>query len=84
MMFRNSVYGVGRCFSGGFMGTWGPWGMFIGLGLTILFVSLIFIILHKKRNGNNDENLLNLLKDRYVNGEISEEEYLKKKNILNK
>lgn len=84
MMFRNSAYGIGRCFSGLGMGAWGPWGMLIGLGITILVVSLVIILFQRNRRSNTNEHLLDVLKERYVNGEITEEEYLTKKNILNK
>lgn len=84
MMFRNGVDGVGRCLFGGYMTSWGPWGMIFGLGMVILLVSLVFMLLQNKRSGNSDADLLNLLKERYVSGEISEEEYLAKKNTLAK
>jgi len=84
MMFRNSMQGFGRCFSNGYGGAWGPWGMIIGLGLTILVISLIFMMVSKKKGHSSDENLLNILKEKFVNGEITEEEYLSKKNTLSK
>ncbi len=58
-------------------------GLMFIIGL--LFVLVIGYFLLKKRNFNsfeNNESPTDVLKKRYVNGEISKEEYLEKKDIL--
>jgi len=55
--------------------------MFIGL---ILIGVVIYIIYREKGFDflNKSEDSLDKLKERYINGEISEEEYIKMKDVL--
>lgn len=73
----HGVFAFGRLNGGGlFM-------MIVGLVLIIALVYFVF----KKGNfhsGMSSETPLDFLKKRYVNGEISEEEYLQKISILKK
>ena len=82
MMYFNRGYDGFNRFSGCFgSGYFGPWGMFIGMGIIILIVALVvWAILKKKKD--NDPILLSL-KEKFVRGEITEEEYLSKKRALN-
>lgn len=78
MYFRgsNEIGSNLRFFMGGCM-------MLIMVAVVLL---LIFIILHFTRKKNKNQigkDALELLKMKLVKGEISEEEYLKKKNFLN-
>lgn len=78
MYFRgsNEIGSHLRFFMGGCM-------MLIMVAVVLL---LIFIILHFTRKKNKNQigkDALELLKMKLVKGEISEEEYLKKKNFLN-
>ncbi|SEK56653.1 putative membrane protein [Carnobacterium iners] len=56
--------------------------------LVVLLVIVLSIYMIKKNNNDNKinrdnkESALNISDKRYANGEIDEEEYLKKKNIL--
>ena len=65
-----------------------PYGgglIMMGLGLILLLVAAYFLF--KKGGsltGETKESPLDLLKKRYVNGEISREEYQEKKDILGK
>ena len=82
MMYFNRGFGgfdrVDGCFGYGYFE---PWGMFIGLGIIILIVALVvWAVLKKKKE--NDPILLSL-KEKFVRGEITEEEYLSKKRTLN-
>jgi uncharacterized membrane protein len=50
-------------------------------------VAVLVVVLVKalrKKGGSNEDEALGLLKTRYATGEITEEEYLKKKQILGK
>jgi putative membrane protein len=81
MYFNRGFDGYSRfngCFGSGYFG---PWGMFIGLGIIVLIVALVvWAVLKKKKE--NDPILLSL-KEKFVRGEITEEEYLSKKRTLN-
>jgi uncharacterized membrane protein len=48
-------------------------------GLVIIVVALLLWFRGKNKNGNQG---LNSLKELYVKGEITEEEYLKRKNVI--
>lgn len=54
----------------------------------IILVVLLFIFMNSSGRGNNisfnrdENNALDILDKRFANGEISEEEYLKKRSIL--
>ncbi len=79
MMFARGAYGIGRCLGGGFFG---PWHMMIGLGILIAVAAVIILLVRKNKATGNDDDLLAMLKERYVRGEISEEEYISKRNTL--
>lgn len=79
MMFTRSVYGFGRCLGAGFFG---PWYMLIGLGLTLAVAAVVILLMRKNKSSGNDDDLLAMLKERYVSGEITEEEYISKRNTL--
>lgn len=63
-------------------------GVYFGLWHYVILISIILIfvaIIYSKKNNNISKNeALNLLKKMYVNGELSDEEYINKKNILEK
>lgn len=76
-------------------GFWGygiggnSWMWMVGFGLIKLLVIAIVIlwitkyfIKNNKRYNNFSNNAMHILHERYVNGEIDEEEYLRKKKIL--
>lgn len=78
MMFYN---GLGRGFGcGGF----GMFHSFWGIGLTLVIVGLIFFMLMRNKNtsGKSTKNALYELDMRFASGEISEEEYTSRKNVL--
>ena len=72
----------GNCFWGyGFMG---PLMMLGFILITALVVYLIFRSSKKRQLQSTSTDALNLLQIRFVKGEITEEEYLQKKNLLSK
>ena len=73
--FCNGLFSFGRYNYGDFF--------MMGLGLIIVLV-IIFFLFKKGTFGvsNNSDSPLETLQKRYVNGEISQEEFLEKKEIL--
>lgn len=70
--------------NGGFWGM--PWMMIFGLIFWIIIILLVVYIAKNFFTGyrkDNKEELLNILKRRLANGEISEEEFERIKKILN-
>lgn len=97
MMFergREGVEGAFNCFRDGFSrdgymmsgGYFSFYHMIFGMIVIIAIVVAIVLFFksRKKLVNNPTEELLFTLKQRYVNGEISEEEYLQKKSVLTK
>lgn len=80
MMYGSNFFGPGGCFSNGFYGGW----HFMMAGAVILVIIAIALIVwsKKKHSGSADLESLNLLKENFAKGLISEEEYLSKKNVL--
>jgi putative membrane protein len=76
-------------FMGSGMGHWGGGGGVIGLGITLLIIVLIVLGLFqlfksgRKRDPHADTmDSLKILKSRYAKGEITEQEYLRMRDIL--
>jgi putative membrane protein len=69
-------YGYGYEMMNGF-GIWG--GIIMGFGLLVLILAVIYFY---KQNNNTNSDALELLKMKFVKGEITEEEYVNKKSIL--
>jgi putative membrane protein len=82
-------FGNGMMFgyrSGPFSGNWFV-SMIIMVVLAVLIISAVILIIRKFTNLNKshvNDAFLEELKTRFVKGEITEEEYMKKKNIINK
>lgn len=73
------MYGNGW-FSNGFCGAnFGFWYFLIFTGLLIVAIA---IMLNRKKNKSSGIDAVETLKMLYVKGEISEEEYLNRKNVL--
>ncbi len=76
MMYGRGFLGNNGCYDLNYF----PYWHLIVIGVIIV---VIFILLKNKNNKNNNE-IINTLNMKFVNGEISEEEYINKKNILTK
>lgn len=78
--FSNGYYGSASCFR--FMNN--GWGILTTLGV-IITISLIFyfVVYNSKKKTSYDAASENL-KMKYVQGDITEEEYLRRKDIINK
>lgn len=73
-------FGSGSCPFLGSYGYFSPWHFLIMIGVVIIVAALL--IWAGKRNKTNSNNALDTLKLLYIKGDITEEEYLKRKNII--
>jgi len=76
-------YGNGNGFNCGNYGVLGNWNFLIPiiiLGITLYIVFKIF----NQNSTNNKTILINQLNMKYINGELSEEEYIQKKKVISK
>lgn len=83
MRYGNCIDGYfGRGFTGG-MGYFG-YGphMFLIVGLIVIITLLIIIFLHNRKKNLSSNEAQEALKVRYVNGDITEEEYKKMKKMI--
>ncbi|MFA9376631.1 MAG: hypothetical protein ACERKZ_07745 [Lachnotalea sp.] len=90
MMYGRGFYGSGYssdyssargCIGYGYMNN--GWSIIIGIGILLTIALLIYILVHnKKKVITNQATSQEVLKMKYVQGEITEEEYLKRKNII--
>lgn len=77
--FNQGFYGNGACRGLGYFNN--GWSIVIGIGLLITIALLFYLFVHNKKKRVSSE-ALEILKLQYVKGEISEEEYFKRKSLL--
>jgi len=60
------------------------WGFTMGLGwlIPLLFIMALFYFFNDNRIENNEESPRDILDKRFANGEIDEEEYKRRKELL--
>ncbi len=77
-MFCNGYGGLGPASSIGYG------GMFLGMGFRMLvFIVLIFFAVKLFKSYSNKSNsAMRILNEKFANGEMTQEEYLKRKEIL--
>jgi putative membrane protein len=78
MMFGSGIFGRYTHFG---YGVFSGWYSLIILGAIIFLVGFL-ITRRKKQTRLSGDYVLSLLKEKFVNGEITEDEYLNKKKIL--
>lgn len=78
MMYGNRFWENGACFGNGFFGG----GHILMMVLVIALIIAVVIWLKKRHSPSGDSQALNILKDNFVRGTITEEEYLSRKNVL--
>ena len=82
MMFDRDYFEHNRFFRGRYFDYFSPWHIIIVIGLIILTISIVVLVYKRMHQKDSNENLRKLLKERYINGEITEEEYKAKKKII--
>lgn len=78
--FNNGYLRSASCFR--FMHS--GWGMLIALGVIITISLLFYFIVHNKKRRASNDAAAESLKMKYVQGDITEEEYLRRKDIINR
>ncbi|HSR04073.1 MAG TPA: SHOCT domain-containing protein [Proteiniclasticum sp.] len=85
MMYGRRYYDEGRYFfDRSFYGIT-LWHVLIVIGVIILLISIVKLMSQKPSHNNTkdkNENLKKILDERYIKGEITEEEYKTKKKFL--
>jgi len=83
MMFQRGFQGGyrgGACWSDGYFG--GGWHMlFMAVVLLIVVFTVIYLV-NKTTHRHDNKDVLDILKMKYVQGELTEEAYMKKKELL--
>ena len=77
------MYGRGFIGSGCFgYGLSSGWTWLIGIGIILIITAVIYFAVRKSKKTASNYNALESLKMKYSQGEITEEEYKKRKSIL--
>ena len=74
-------FGNGDCPLWGGFSTFSFWHILMMVGFLVLIVGLVAMFRNKKMNSND---ALEILKVEYARGSMDEEEYLKRKEVLNR
>lgn len=62
----------------------GLWDLIILAGVVLIVVAIILYVRSQKKTPSSGHDALRILDERYARGDITEEEYLRKKEILRK
>ena len=79
-MYGRGMFNNGGCFGYGFMSS--GWNWLIGIGILLIIVAVTYLIVKKSKSAASNNNALETLRVKFVQGEITEEEYKQRKNIL--
>jgi putative membrane protein len=79
-MYNRSFSGFGGCY--GYDLFYSGWNLLILLGFVLVLITVIALFLSYRKRGGSDETTMELLKMKFVKGEITEDEFLKKKAFL--
>ncbi|MBN4050740.1 MAG: hypothetical protein COA82_06420 [Alkaliphilus sp.] len=82
MMFGRGYFVNNGCFGYGFFNT--GWHMLITIGILLVIVAVTYSLIKKSKKSALNNSSLESLKMKYVQGEITEEEYLNRKKVLNR
>lgn len=77
--YNQGFYGNRACPGLGFFNN--QWGIIAGIGIVVIIALLFILFVHNKKKRVSYE-ALEILKLQYVKGEISEEEYYRRKSLI--
>ncbi|PKM55853.1 MAG: hypothetical protein CVV00_02365 [Firmicutes bacterium HGW-Firmicutes-5] len=83
MMFQRGFQGGyrgGACWSGGYLGY--GWHMLIMAVVLLAIIFTVIYLVNKSSHRHDNKDVLDILKMKYVQGDLTEEEYTKKKDLL--
>lgn len=80
MMASREIFHRGMTFGHGYMTS--GWSWLIGLGVVLIIVAATYLIVRKNKQQATGSNALESLKMKFVQGEITQEEYETRKNVL--
>lgn len=80
MMHGRGYFGDGGWFGAGSFGN--GWAWLIGIGVLLIIVAVTYLIVKSGKNRASSSDALEILGTKFALGEITEEEYNKRKNIL--
>lgn len=78
--FNNGYYGSASCFR--FFNN--GWGILITLGVIVTISLLFYLFVHNNKRMTSYDAASENLKMKYVQGDITEEEFLRRKDIINR
>jgi putative membrane protein len=79
--FGNGNFGYGRCLGlGAFHGGW----ILLIIGILIILALLFFFLVHNRKKKIVGNEAVEILKMKYVKGEITEEEYFRRREVVEK
>lgn len=79
MMYGNGWSGFNGCHFGFGYGYFGMWQFLIVIGVVLLIYA---VVIYRKSKSSNTSDAVEKLRMLYVSGEITEEEYLERKNVI--
>ncbi len=82
MMFSRGFNSFRGCFSNGFF--YNGWNMLIVVGIILIIATTVYFLIRRNRSIVSSQSALELLTMKYVKGEITEEEYLRRKEVLDR
>ncbi len=82
MMYAKGFMGRAGYMGYGMMGS--GWSWLVLAGVVLLTITLIYFAVKKHKNNTQSYNAIDALKTKFVQGEITEKEYLERKDILNR
>lgn len=59
-----------------------PWS--VGIGIIIILIVSYFVYKRVRKNYNKSDRSLELLKMKYISGEITEDDYIRRRKVLRK
>lgn len=80
MNYGRGFLGNNGCFEYGFFSN--GWNWLIGIGVVLIIVAVVFLIATRNKRALSDYSALETLKVKFSQGEITEEEYKKRKSVL--
>ncbi len=81
MMHGGRMSSFGGYFGHSFLGS--GWNWLIGIGVVLIIAAVAYLVVKGGKKKAVSNEALEVLSLKFVKGEITEEEYLKSKNVLN-